>query len=99
MERNVEQHEAFLPVLDTFGQYVQDCLNKTKKFDSKEFIRLIDAFAPVLSTHLKEEIDTLLALGKYNVGPELKKAYLVLAEDAQKASKVSSSALEPNFID
>jgi len=99
MDHNVEEHAAFLPALDTFGQYAKDCLNKAKKFDSKEFIRLIDAFAPTLSTHLKGEIDTLLVLGKYNVGPELRKAYLVLAGDAQKASKTEVFPLVCGGID
>ena len=90
MEHNVEQHHAFTPGLEEFGQYAKDCLAKTKTFDATTFIGLIDRFAPVLAAHLQHEIQTLLSLGEYNV-KEIKKAYLVLAEDAQKASKVRSS--------
>lgn len=91
MERNVEQHAAFLPSLTTFKQYAEDCLEGKKEFDSKFFTGLIDAFATILATHLKEEIDTLLDLGKYKEkydAEELKKAYLALAADAKNADKV-----------
>lgn len=87
MARNVEQHEAFQPALETFGKYAQDCLDKVQTFDSKHFVALIDGFGSILNTHLKEEVDSLLELGKYNV-PELKKAYLALVGDAKNQSKV-----------
>ena len=92
MERNIEQHHLFLPGLETFGQYAEDCLTKKKTFDAQHFIGIMDAFGPIVSTHLKEEIDTLRGLGKYNV-QEIKKAYMALAADAAKASKVNYSPL------
>ena len=87
MERSVQEHEAFLPGLDLFGQYSQDCLDKTKTCDTKHFITLIDSFAPLLTAHMKNEIETLLGLSKYDL-KALKKAYLILAAEAQKADKV-----------
>ena len=92
MERNVVQHHAFLPALEAFAEYAEGCLSKKQTFDAKHFIGLIDAFGQTVSTHLKDEIDTLRGLGKYNV-QEIKKSYMLLAADAQKASKVDSSPL------
>lgn len=90
MEHNIEQHHAFLPGLEAFGKYAQACLKKEQTFDAKHFLGLMDAFAPVLSTHLKDEIDTLRSLGKYDV-QAIKKSYMALAADATKQSKVGSS--------
>lgn len=92
MGGNVEQHHAFIPALDAFGQYAQGCLSKEKTFDAKHFIGLMDSFAPTLSTHLRDEIETLLGLGKYDV-QEIKKSYLLCAAEAQRASKTKAMPL------
>ena len=89
MERNLEQHHAFLPGLDAFGKYAKECLSKEKSFDAKHFVDLMDGFGPALATHLKEEIDTLRSLGKYDV-QAIKQAYMGIAAEAAKQSKVSS---------
>jgi len=77
MDHNVEQHHAFLPDLEAWTQYINNCMKRggSEKFDVAKFIKLIDGFALVLVVHLTEEIQTLLALDKYGmVG--VKKAWL-----------------------
>lgn len=70
MELNVEQHQAFAPGLEAFMAYVKDCVKTDglgKKYDAQEFRRLIDAFGTELASHLGQEIETLLALERYDV--------------------------------
>jgi hypothetical protein len=75
MEKNIEQHHAFLPGLEAWTKYISECRkNEGSEFDAARFTKLIDGFAPQLTTHLAEEIPTLLALDKYNIA-EVKRAW------------------------
>lgn len=75
MDQNVEQHHAFLPGMDAWTQYASDCMTDgSQRFDAVHFKKLIDGFAPQLVSHLTEEIQTLLALDKYDIA-EVKKAW------------------------
>jgi hypothetical protein len=86
MERNVSQHHEFTPAMDAFGQYASDVLAGKKTYDGKTFVGLIDAFGPALAKHLTEEIQTLLALGKYDA-KKLKAAYMRFEVEARSAPK------------
>ncbi|KAK3115502.1 hypothetical protein LTR53_005078 [Teratosphaeriaceae sp. CCFEE 6253] len=72
MSRNVEQHRAFTPGFEAFHAYVQTC--KPGEFDGLEVRELVDAFAEPLTKHLREEIETLRALVKYD-SERLREAY------------------------
>lgn len=75
MEKNIEQHHAFLPGLEAWTKYISECRkNEGSDFDAARFTKLIDGFAPQLTAHLAEEIPTLLALDKYNIA-EVKRAW------------------------
>jgi len=78
MAANVAQHDAFEPGLLKFEEYVKE--TKPEDFDGKKLLAIIDDFGAILTQHLADEIDTLLALDKYG-GDKLKKAWDFL--DAQ----------------
>jgi hypothetical protein len=75
MEVNIEQHHAFHVPLEIWKQYAEACKNGSEKFDAAKFRSLIDAFAPILTTHLTDEIPTLLALDKYENKKDIVKAW------------------------
>ncbi|KAF1968720.1 hypothetical protein BU23DRAFT_479418 [Bimuria novae-zelandiae CBS 107.79] len=72
MERNIEQHRAFTPGFEAFDSYSQTCA--PKDYDGQKFRGLIEAFAEPLHQHLKDEIETLRALDRYN-SEEIRRAY------------------------
>ncbi|KAK4962931.1 hypothetical protein LTR10_000558 [Elasticomyces elasticus] len=72
MERNVEQHRAFTPGFEQFEKYVRNC--SPKDFDGQKLRGLIEDFAEPLNIHLKEEIDTLRDLDKYD-SKQIQEAY------------------------
>jgi hypothetical protein len=64
MEGNMQQHEAFLPALHTFRDYVQNTC--AEEYSSESIKALVDSFAPALTEHLRQEMDTLLGLDCYD---------------------------------
>jgi hypothetical protein len=72
MDTNLDQHHAFEEGLKRFGGYVYSV--KADQWDREIFKVLLDSFLPALTTHLREEIETLLDLDKYG-GEKLKKAF------------------------
>lgn len=69
MERNVEQHRAITPGFDRFQEYARSCLPGEYlpgEYDGLEIRSRIDAFAEPLSQHLRDEVETLRALDKYD---------------------------------
>ena len=90
MERNVEQHHAFTPGFEKFVIYVKDYVKVdeiVEKYDAKDFQSLVDSFGGELVTHLKQEIETLLALEKYDI-TALRKEYEKWDIVQQKFDKV-----------
>lgn len=65
MECNVGQHEAFHDGLEKYNTYVQACLKGEEKYNGAKLVEIIDEFGPTLTTHLSDEIHTLLGLAKY----------------------------------
>ncbi|KAK5173482.1 uncharacterized protein LTR77_002163 [Saxophila tyrrhenica] len=64
MQRNVDQHAAFTPSFEAFQAYANTC--KPADYDAQKLTSLVEAFAEPLTLHLREEIDTLRALDKYD---------------------------------
>jgi hemerythrin-like domain-containing protein len=64
MEGNVEQHNAFEPGLKALGDYATS--TSIEDYNGKKVQSIIDDFGHILSTHLADEIPTLLALEKYD---------------------------------
>lgn len=63
MENNIAQHDAFTPGLKAYRAYVHD--TSAGDYSGTKLRAIIDDFGPILTQHLAEEIDTLLALDKY----------------------------------
>ncbi|MCJ1408381.1 hypothetical protein MMC19_002456 [Ptychographa xylographoides] len=64
MEGKIQQIHEFLPGMHRFLEYVQSTSPEEHRWESFEDI--VDSFAPVLVKHLKDTIDTLLALVEYD---------------------------------
>jgi len=94
MERNVEQHHAFHPGMESWTQYTSECVNGLQNFDAARFKNLIDQFAPQLVTHLADEIPTLLALDNYDIAG-VKNAWHKFEKHVQKEADVVSLIQEP----
>lgn len=90
MKRNIEQHQAFVPGMHAFLAYVKECKKheSSPKFEASRFVQLIDAFGSVLARHLQEEIETLLALDKYDI-KAIKVAYINFDLQMRQGDKVS----------
>ncbi|KAM0263355.1 hypothetical protein ACHAQJ_001211 [Trichoderma viride] len=100
MERNFEQHHAFAPGLEAFNVYVQDCIRTdgpSQKYDSTRFRSLIDVFGTDLALHLKQEIDTLLVLEKYDV-KMLKAEYKKWDAVQQRNDKVRKTTIFQTIV-
>jgi hypothetical protein len=68
MSENIVQHHEFAAGFAAFEKYVKDCSDSTseERFQADKFRGLIDGFAPKLTVHLADEINTLLGLDKYD---------------------------------
>jgi hemerythrin-like domain-containing protein len=64
MRENKEQHEAFLAGLTDFEHYAANTTSDNYRWDDAK--AKLDAFAPALMKHLREEIPTLLSLKDYD---------------------------------
>lgn len=64
MEQNVEQHRAFTPGFERFQKYAQTCL--PKDYHGGKLRNLIEDFAGPLTQHLRDEVETLRGLDKYD---------------------------------
>jgi hemerythrin-like domain-containing protein len=64
MEGNTEQHHMFGPGLEALGNYATT--TGVHDYDGMKLREIIDSFGEILTTHLTEEIDTLLGLEKYD---------------------------------
>jgi hemerythrin-like domain-containing protein len=85
MHANVDQHHLFEPRIAEMMAWVDEARQGTKEFDSKVLLGLIDAFAPILTKHLHEEIETLLGLEGLD-GEKVKKAMADTANEGIKTA-------------
>lgn len=67
LDRNVVQHEEFLPKIHDFDVYCKQVRLEVRNYDAKKFVELIEAFGTLLTTHLTDEIDSFKQLNQYNL--------------------------------
>ncbi|KAF2010555.1 hypothetical protein BU24DRAFT_60701 [Aaosphaeria arxii CBS 175.79] len=72
MELNIEQHRAFTPGFIRFEEYARTC--SAADYEGGKVKELIDGFAGPLTTHLRDEINTLRDLHPYD-NEDIRKAY------------------------
>jgi hemerythrin-like domain-containing protein len=87
MSPNEDQHHAFEPKIQETLAWCGEVRDGKKEWDSKVLIGLIDEFAPILTQHLHDEIDTLIKLEKCD-GEKVKKA---LADTANEGLKTADT--------
>jgi hypothetical protein len=95
MERNIEQHRAFTPGFDLFYEYARTC--QPKDYDGRKLKSLIDDFAPPLTQHLRDEIETLRALDKYD-GERVRQAYRRLEKALMATDNVRRIPVSINSV-
>jgi hemerythrin-like domain-containing protein len=91
MEGNVEQHHAFHDGFEAYRTYVKQVRDGQEKYDGKKLKATIDSFMPVLRQHLYDEIDSLIALEKYDGKVDLSKWWKA------KQKEIVSKATDPNI--
>lgn len=62
MEKNVEQHHAFAPGLKQWEDYIAALKAGKETFDGAKIRSIIDGFGPIFFQHLKEEVESFVAL-------------------------------------
>jgi hypothetical protein len=92
MDRNIEQHQSFHTGMEAWSQYTSRCMKRegSQKFDTAQFKKLIDGFAPHLVKHLSEEISTLLEYDKYDIAA-VKKTFQNWAKHIQAEADAVSN--------
>lgn len=85
MDANTAQHAAFEAKMQELGVYVQEVRDGKARYESAVLRGLVDGFAPVLTQHLHEEIETLLRLEKCD-GEQVVKAMAVTADEVIKTA-------------
>jgi hemerythrin-like domain-containing protein len=92
MEENVEQHRAFTPGFEAFETYCRTC--EPAEYDGQKLRDLVEGFAEPLVRHLRDEIETLRALDKYD-STRVRQAYQRFEKLLMATDNVSSSLLYP----
>ncbi|KAF2749666.1 hypothetical protein M011DRAFT_475018 [Sporormia fimetaria CBS 119925] len=73
MDANISQHADFHSGFEAFGKWLQELKNGREIYDGDKCVRLLDAFIGPLSSHLNDEISTILQLSKYGDLLDLRK--------------------------
>lgn len=66
MDANLEEHKAFHEGVSEYSEYLGKVKDEKEEYDGEKLKGIIDSFMPILRTHLVNEIDTLIALEKYD---------------------------------
>ena len=82
MDTNVQQHRDFDAALGSLREYVEQ-LKMTALLDAGELRRRIEALAGPLEKHLKDEIPTLLAIGKILDNEKMETCYKAMHDEAE----------------
>jgi hemerythrin-like domain-containing protein len=94
MSPNVDQHHLFEPkLLETIAD-VKMVMEGKQEYKSERLKKLIDGFAPLLTQHLHDEIDTLIKLEKCD-GEKIKK---LLAEAADQGQKTADTVSDFEYV-
>lgn len=99
MTQNVEQHRAFTPGFERFEEYCRTCL--PAGYDGERLKALVEGFAEPLTRHLYDEINTLLALDKYD-SAKIRQAYQrfeksLMATDNQRIAPLVFGTADRSF--
>ena len=79
--------EEFSPGLEEYKTYLLETKSNPATFSGSRLCEIIDSFAPILLTHLSEEIPSLLSLSKFGDAIAIEE----IAEKEGKAAVVSSA--------
>lgn len=66
MDGNVEEHGAFHEGVERYVAYLDAVSSGADKYDGERLVGLVDSFGAVLRRHLSNEIDTLVAMARYD---------------------------------
>jgi len=67
MDKNVVQHEAFIPKLHDFKIYLSQIKLGVRKYDEKKFVTLLNSFAGLMVEHLIDEVRLFEEIEKYTI--------------------------------
>lgn len=95
MQANVEQHAGFDSGLAEMVKWAKAVAAGEETYDGAELKRRIDVFAPLLTSHLHEEIDTLIKLDKCDSEQVMKAMKDTAEEGGKTADPVSRLSLYP----
>lgn len=96
MDDNVQGHRDFDTAFTAWGTWLKACLSHTHPFSSARNIQLMDSFIPPLSTHLHDEIPSLLALSRF--GDALDLRALMKQEGDHVMGSMDKKAVLPIFF-
>jgi len=85
MGGNMDQHHEFEPKIAGLVKWAEEVEAGERTYDAVELNRLIDEFAPILTQHLHDEIDTLIRLEKCD-GEKIKQAMKEVADEGAKTA-------------
>lgn len=98
MKPNLDQHHIFEPKMAEMAEWASEVREGKREYESADLIKLIDGFAPILTQHLHEEIDTLTKLEKCD-GEGIRKALKLAAEAGHKDADRVSLLISPLYND
>jgi hemerythrin-like domain-containing protein len=93
MEKNIQQHEAFMGGFKEFEDLVKKM--QGEEYDAGKLRTCIDGFGGLLTAHLTDEIKTLVGLEKYS-DPALREAWDDFDKEMAKSDAVCSISVQ-NF--
>lgn len=97
MDGNVAEHALFHDGLDAYSAYLTKVKEGKEPLDGEKLNAIIDSFMPVVRDHLEGEIDTLVALEKYEDKCDWGTWFMkVTGEIAGRFMKISHFRVSPN---
>ncbi|KAF1998332.1 hypothetical protein P154DRAFT_495311 [Amniculicola lignicola CBS 123094] len=96
MNANIAQHEAFHTGFHAWGEWLQAVKSGKEKWDGKTCVAMMDDFIAPLSTHLNDEIPTLLGLARFGDKIDLKS--MTKAEADKVMAGMSKRTQLPAFL-
>jgi hemerythrin-like domain-containing protein len=94
MSGNMAEHATFHAGLEELRSYAKQTREDTASYNSEELIRIVNSFAPVLITHLRNEIPTLLQMQQYPNGDEQRK---IFAKGVEKGAAQADNTTQIPF--
>jgi hemerythrin-like domain-containing protein len=100
MDQNIIQHEAFLPKLHDFNNYLMQVKLGVREYDAEKFIALLNAFSTLMVQHLTDEVRMFVEMKKYPIDwkPILNRAVKHAVETAEKVNFLGSTCMQAKFF-